>query len=430
MVPPLKIAIAGGSIGGLTAACLLRALGHDVTVYERSSRELEQRGAGIGFLEAAQRYLVQRAGVDLEEISVTTPYIRYLGRDNAMLHQLDHAYRFSSWNTVYRQMLKAHGSDGYTLGHDMTDWSANADGVMVSFANGSAIEADLLLCCDGVGSTSRARLLPDVSAGYAGYVAWRGMVPEGDLPPDLSARLTQSITYYVTANSHILVYPIPSLNGSVAPGERLINFVWYRNYHDGGDLDDLLTDRDGVRRDLSVPPGKMAAHHEAEARAFATARLPAAIAAVVTGAEELFVQVVYDIEVDRMAFGRVCLLGDAAFAARPHAAAGTAKAAEDGWVLAEAMERSASLDEALAEWEGRQLALGEALVDRARRIGRRSQVDNNWMPGDPELISVCIRRVTDDRATRTRHGDCRHCPDAFVRRRAEKDGLPGFSGYR
>ncbi|MDH3771921.1 MAG: NAD(P)-binding protein, partial [Nitrospirota bacterium] len=50
-----RVAVAGGSIGGLTAACLLRDAGHQVTVFERSSTELEQRGAGIGFLEAASR---------------------------------------------------------------------------------------------------------------------------------------------------------------------------------------------------------------------------------------------------------------------------------------------------------------------------------------------------------------------------------------
>lgn len=386
MVPPLKIAIAGGSIGGLTTACLLRGLGHDVTIHERSSRELEQRGAGIGFLEAAQRYLVQRAGVDLDKISVTTPFIRYLGRDNAVVHEQRHAYRFSSWNTVYRRMLEAHGRDGYVLDHDMTGWEADGDGVAVAFANGATTQADLLICADGVGSTSRTRLLPDAAAGYAGYVAWRGMVAEADLPADLAARLTEAITYHVTANSHILVYPIPALNGAVDPGNRLINFVWYRNYQQGGDLDDLLMGRDGVRRDLSVPPGKLAPHHEAEARAIATARLPADIAAVVAAAEDLFIQVVYDIEIPQMAFGRVCLLGDAAFVARPHAAAGTAKAAEDAWTLAAAFERSDTLAEALADWEQRQLDLGRALVERARNIGRRSQFDNSWVPGDPELI--------------------------------------------
>ena len=386
MVPPLKIAIAGGSIGGLTAACLLRSLGHDVTIYERSSRELEQRGAGIGFLKAASRYLVERAGVDVDDISVTTPFIRYLGRDNAVLHEQAHPYRFSSWNTVYRRMLEAHGPDGYELGHDVTGWQSSGAGVTVAFANGASNAADLLICADGVGSSSRTRLLPEAEAGYAGYVAWRGMVPESDLPGDLAGRLTQAITYHVTANSHVLVYPIPALDGSVEPGQRLVNFVWYRNYQEGGDLDDLLTDRCGVRRELSVPPGMMAPHHVAEARAVAAARLPDDIAAVVLGAEELFIQVVYDIEIDQMAFGNVCLLGDAAFVARPHAAAGTAKAAEDGWVLARALEECSSLNEALGAWEYSQLALGRTLVDRARRIGRRSQVENSWTPGDPELI--------------------------------------------
>ena len=54
---PLSIAVVGGSLGGLTAACLLRDAGHQVAVFERSSRELEERGAGIGFLRATYRYL-------------------------------------------------------------------------------------------------------------------------------------------------------------------------------------------------------------------------------------------------------------------------------------------------------------------------------------------------------------------------------------
>ena len=48
----MKVSIVGGSLGGLTAACLLRDLGYDVSVYERSAVRLEQRGAGIGFLPA------------------------------------------------------------------------------------------------------------------------------------------------------------------------------------------------------------------------------------------------------------------------------------------------------------------------------------------------------------------------------------------
>jgi 2,6-dihydroxypyridine 3-monooxygenase len=385
-VQPARIAIAGGSIGGLTAACLLRDAGHDVTVFERSSIELEQRGAGIGLLEATARYLVSRAGIAIDEISIATDRIRYLGRSGRVVHEQAHRYRFSSWNTIYRRLLGAFGPERYRLGHEVVSWARAGQGVAVRLADGTSIEADLLVCADGVGSSARARLQPDAAARYAGYVAWRGMVPEGELEPALAQRLGEAITYHVLANSHILVYPIPGLDGSVAPGARLVNFVWYRNYLEGEELDELLADRDGQSRQLSVPPGKVADHHRDEVRASAAARLPADIAAVVLKTGALFLQVVYDIEVERMAFDRVCLIGDAACVARPHAAAGTAKAAEDGWALAAALAKADSIEGALADWEPRQVKLGRALVERARRIGRRSQVDNAWVPGDPELL--------------------------------------------
>ena len=97
-------------------------------------------------------------------------------------------------------------------------------------------------------------------------------------------------------------------------------------------------------------------------------------------------QVVYDIAVEQMVFERICLLGDAAFVARPHAAAGTAKAAEDGWTLAAALREADTLSAALGVWERRQLSLGRALVERARSIGERSQRINNWVPGDRQFL--------------------------------------------
>jgi len=388
---PLSIAVVGGSLGGLTAACLLRDAGHDVTVFERSSRELEQRGAGIGFLRATSRYLVERAGLDVSEISVATDHIRYLARDGSIAHQDRHRYLFSSWNTVYRKLLDAWGDSPYLLGHEMVDFAQGESGgttdrVTVRFANDTEHECDLLVAADGIGSMARARLQPAATPHYAGYVAWRGMVPESELDPGIAADLCEAITYYVYANSHILVYPIPNGEGSVAPGDRLVNFVWYRNYAEGGDLDDVLTDVDGVTRELSVPPGAMAPNHAAEARAVAAARLPAPIAAVVEATEDLFLQTIYDIEVTSMVFGRVCLLGDAAFSVRPHAAAGTAKAADDGWELAAALTDATDVDAALQQWESSQLALGASLLDRTRDVGSRSQVTNTWKPGDPDLI--------------------------------------------
>lgn len=398
MTRPARIAVIGGSIGGLTAACLLRDAGHDVTVFERSSRELEERGAGIGFLSATGRYLAERAGVPADEISITTSAIRYLHRDGSVAHEEAHRYHFSSWNTVYRRTLAAFDVDRYRLDHELVgfehDFEGGAESVGARFGNGETTEVDCLVAADGIGSAVRRRLVPDSESRYAGYVAWRGTVPQAALSAATGQRLGDAITYFVYANSHILLYPIPDVAGSLDPADRLMNFVWYRNYLDGDDLDDLMTDADGNHRDLSVPPGAAAPHHVGEVRATAEARLPGPIAEVVLATEQPFVQSIHDIEIDRMAFGRICLLGDAAFSVRPHAAAGTAKAADDGWRLSECLSTDGPIPEALAAYERSQLMLGRDLLDRTRRIGRLSQIDNNWTPGDPELI-FGLRRPGD-----------------------------------
>ncbi len=386
MVATGRVAVVGGSLGGLTSALLLRDAGFDVTIYERSGAELEQRGAGIGFLPDASRYLSERAGVDLDDISISTDHIRYFNRDGSIAHDIEHRYRLSSWNTVYRSLLKCFGPDRYLLGREVVGRTEHAESVTVHFSDGTTTDVDLLVCADGITSQFRAELVPKAMRNYSGYVGWRGMVPESQLDPTVVEQLGDALSYFVYANSHILVYPIPGLDGSVEPGGRLINFVWYRNYLQGGDLDDLLTDTGGARRDVSIPPGMVGAHHVAEMRATARARLPKVLADAVVAVEQPFLQVVYDVEVDAMAFGRTCLVGDAGWVARPHAAAGTAKAAADGWALAGALTHASSIPEALVVFEREQLALGRQLVDRTRQIGTHSQVTNTWDPRNPKMI--------------------------------------------
>ena len=385
MVGADRVAIIGGSVGGLTTALLLRDLGLEVTVYERSGAELQQRGAGIGFLPTSYRYLVERARVDLDEISTSTTSIRYLDRKGDVIHEQPQPYRFTSWNTIYRSLLRCFGRERYLLGHEMVSLQQRDGTVHVAFANQADVDVDLLIGADGVGSRARSCLLPAAQPTYAGYVAWRGLVPEKELGAKTEA-LVDAITYYVYANSHILVYPIPGPDGSVRPGERLINFVWYRNYLAGSELDHLMTDCHGNFHEVSLPPGAARAEHIAEMRATAGARLPTRLAEVVLATRQPFVQVIVEKETPRMAFGRVCLLGDAAFVVRPHAAAGTAKAAADAWELAAALEAQPKIESALAAWEPGQLDLGRKLLERTQRIGRRSQVDCNWRPGDPDLI--------------------------------------------
>jgi 2,6-dihydroxypyridine 3-monooxygenase len=138
---------------------------------------------------------------------------------------------------------------------------------------------------------------------------------------------------------------------------------------------------------VSLPPGAASDEAVSHMRRTAAEVFAPPIAEVVTAIEEPFVQVVYDIEVPRMAFGRACLAGDAAFAARPHAAAGTAKAAADGWALAdELIAAGGDVPAALAAWERRQLELGRQLLARTREVGDSSQVSGTFRPGDPRLI--------------------------------------------
>ena len=381
-----SVAVVGGSLGGLTAALVLRDAGCDVTVYERSSSALEARGAGIAVLEQTLRYPVERQGIPPERISSSTDWIRFLEADGTVGHEQPHRYRFSAWNTMYRTLLGGLGPDRYILGREMTSFASDEDGVSVRFADGSEVRADLLVCADGISSSSRRLLLPEVTPRYAGYVGWRGVVPEAELTGGAYEVLHDALTYQLLPSSHILVYPIPGLDGAVEPGRRLMNMVWYRNVPED-ELPAFLTDRTGKQRTVSLPPGAVRDEIVGEMRQFAAAHLAPPIAEMVTSVPQPFVQAVYDIDVPRMVGGRACLIGDAAFAVRPHAAAGTAKAAEDGWVLAEELEKAGGdVPTALAAWETRQLALGSGLLARTREIGDSSQFTGGFRPGDPRLI--------------------------------------------
>ncbi len=390
-----RVSIAGGSVGGLTAALVLRDAGCDVQVFERSSTALQARGAGIAALDTTLDYLLKRGGFEVTDVCSSTGWIRFLNRDGSVQHEQRHRYRFSSWNTIYRSLLSLLDAGRYQLGTEVTGFAEQHGTVTVTLGPGPHASrptsqragSDLLVCADGVGSPARARLLPAVRPAYSGYVAWRGTVPEQDLSPGTRKTLGDALTYQVLPGSHILVYPIPALDGSVTEGDRLINIVWYVNVAPGAPLDTLMTGRDGVRRPVSLPPGAATEPAVTGMRQAARDQLAEPIAEAVVSAAEPFVQVVTDIEVPRMVFGRICLIGDAAFAVRPHAAAGTAKAAADGWALAEELTAAAGdVPAALAAWERRQLALGRDLLARCREIGDSSQFLGTFRPGDPRLI--------------------------------------------
>ena len=381
----LRVAVVGGSLGGLTAALLLRDLGHDVAVFERSPVDLTGFGAGIVAHEVSLRYFAGRTTMTPDALTVPVDRYRLLDGAGTLLFEESVDYRFVSWGSLYRALLSAFGRDRYFRGVALAGFAQDAHGVDLRFAGGKADRFDLLILADGIQSTGRRQLFPGVEPLYSGYVAWRGTVAERDIPVRVLERIDGTLTYALIPNSHILVYPIPGTDGRVDRGHRLWNFVWYRNVARGAPLIDLMTDCEGVPHSTSLRPGRVQHRYVRELKMLAQSSLPEDVVAIVAATEAPFIQVVMDVASPRMAVGRVCIIGDAAFAARPHAAAGTAKAAENAWTLAAAIAGGDDLPGALEAWSAHQTALGTSLVARARHIGEGSQFRCDWRPGDPTL---------------------------------------------
>lgn len=374
-------------MGGLTAALLLSDLGFDVDVFERSPEPLEGRGAGIVVQPDTVRWFAEHGGTEaVERVSTGSSHLRYLGEDDTVVYDVPSSWRFTSWTATYRALLGDFGTDRYHLGEHVAGLSQDDGGVALRFVTGREERADLVVFADGISSTGRRRLLPEVAPRYSGYVGWRGTVLESEVSPRTHELLHDSLAYATAPGTHIVMYPIPGRDGGLRVGSRDLNYVWYRNVAEGPELDEMLTDKRGFPCPVSVHPGLVQDRYVEELRAAARELLPPAAAELVLRTEQPFIQPVLDIEVPRMAFGRVCLIGDAAFAARPHAAAGTAKAAADAWALADAMRSTdGDIVTALEKWEPGRLELGRSLVKRVGRMGRHYQVDSDADPADPDL---------------------------------------------
>ncbi|HEY0691529.1 MAG TPA: FAD-dependent monooxygenase, partial [Kribbella sp.] len=155
------------------------------------------------------------------------------------------------------------------------------------------------------------------------------------------------------------------------------------NVSPGLHLTDLLTDRNGFIAELTVPPGSVHSRHIEQLHSAADVELPAPLTELVRRTAEPFIQVIVDLDVSRMAFGRSCLIGDAAFALRPHIGVGTAKAADDAWQLGTALVGVTAryVPDRLKAWEIQQLPIARRALQRARAAGRSLQ-HGTWRVGD------------------------------------------------
>ena len=372
--------VVGGSLGGLTAALVLRDQGWDVDVLERSAVPLQGRGAGIVLHPTTVRYLVERVGKAIGDIGVSASRLRYLGGDGSVVHEQRSAHRLASYFELYQGLLDAFGTEHYHLSTQLAHLDNRDDEVALSLTDGQTLTADLVVCADGIRSTGRSILVPDAQPRYVGYVAWRGTIDRDELSGGAASILRDAITYRILPHGHLLTYPIPDPGGS-----ELCNWLWYRNVTPGDQLTELLTDRNGFKAELTVPPGSVQTKHLEELHSAADTELPAPLTELVQRSAEPFVQVIVDLEVPRIAFGRTCLIGDAAFTLRPHIGAGTAKAADDAWQLGNALLHTTGrqIPVRLKGWEAQQLATARGALQRARAAGQSVQFEGTWRVGDP-----------------------------------------------
>ena len=372
----------GGSLGGLNSALYLRDIGFHVTVFERSTEPLAGRGAGIVLNPYTVRYLADNDVLNLEEISINTPYLRYINGHNDIVAELDSRYRFASYNSIYASLLSLFGTDNYHLKQRVTGFEQRGNKVIVNTIQGAQQECDLLVCADGVGSDARHWLLGKTLGEYSGYIAWRGIVDETKVSDEALQLVGDSIIYHILPDGHLLTYPIPVVENSISNPRRCINWLWYRNVPTGQLHKTLMTDVDGNTRSLSVAPGFVRDEEIDRMKTDAQA-LPKLMRELIELTEQPFIQAIYDYEIPKMVFGQVCVLGDAAYSVRPHTATGTAKAVEDGRQLGIAMLNSNThITSALQMWGEKQSILGHELVGRNRDVGGKLQ-GGTWPVGAP-----------------------------------------------
>jgi 2-polyprenyl-6-methoxyphenol hydroxylase-like FAD-dependent oxidoreductase len=359
--------IVGGSLGGLFAAHLLRASGWTVDVFERSTEDLAGRGAGLGThdgLVAAMR----RIGLDLDtSLGVATHSYIWLGTDGAAVREVAFPRVMTAWAHLYRPLRDALPSAHYHPAKSLVRVEQDAHSITALFADGTRATGDLLVAADGARSAARAQLLPEAKPLYAGYIAWRALLAEADTAPADRDLLFERMAFCVPDGELEVSYPVPGRDGDLRVGHRDYNIVWYRPV-DLASLADLNTDASG-RRHEQIPPPLIRSDVIAAAKAAAHRLLAPAIADIFDRTPQPIVQAIYDLKSPQIAFGRLALLGDAAFVARPHVGAGVTKAALDAACLADALTAHADVGAALADYDRTRRAGGNWIVDRGRTAG-------------------------------------------------------------
>lgn len=368
-----KAAIVGGSLAGLLVANLLHRYGWHVDVFERVAEPLEGRGAGI-VTHPELMEVLERAGVPAgDSLGVRVEERVTLARDGSVLDRRAHPQILTSWGRLYSRLKEALPAQHYHSGRQFATVEQDECGVTAQFTDGSEVRADILIGADGIRSRVRQIVLPNVDPEYAGYIAWRGLIEGADLSSRVREDVLPYFSFGLPPREQMVAYPVAGQEGATLPGGRRLNFVWYRPAEESTTLRQMLTDASGRIWAEGIPPPHIRSEVREQAKRAAREVLAPQFAEVIERTPALFFQPIVDLESPRLAFGRVALVGDAAFVARPHCGMGITKAAGDARELADALQADQDCERALRAYEQPRLAFGHFIVGHARALGAYMQ---------------------------------------------------------
>ena len=363
-------------MGGLFAGLMLIRAGWDVQIYEKVEGELSGRGAGI----VAQPEILaalRKLRIATDDLGVAVQHRRLFDASGGLILESDCPQVMTAWERVYRVLRDAFPVERYHRGRLLRAVEQDADGATAIFDDGTRVSGDFILGADGIRSTLRALCAPQCEPRYAGYVAWRALVPEAAMSPKAHKDVFPCMAFCLPPGEQMLGYPVAGADDDLRPGHRRYNMIWYRPADEETELRSLLTDENGVMHALAIPPPLIRKAAIADMRAAAARLLAPQFVELVELAAQPILQPIFDLASEQTAFGRIALLGDAAFVARPHVGAGVAKAAGDAEALVGALSAESDVVAALRAYETERLPAGRVMVQRARHLGAYLQAARN-----------------------------------------------------
>src|SRR5271156_2972255 len=215
-----RILIVGGGIGGLSAALALERRGAEVIVCEQSPVHSEI-GAGLNLTpNAVKAFRALGLGQQIEDIGWGSEWLmirswksgRYISRNR----RGEYRQKFGAPNlTVHRVdllnvlcgALKAADIrlGKRCIGVDGGDGDGEKRTAAARFADGSEVEADIVVGADGIHSVVRNSLFGADAPRFTGCICWRGMAPVDAVPHDIN---TADGTMWLGPHGHVVHYRV------------------------------------------------------------------------------------------------------------------------------------------------------------------------------------------------------------------------------